>query len=256
MTNRKTVVITGGASGIGAAVARRFAGEGYAVAIGYHPADPHDPGLVLDDIHREGGVAAAFPLDVRDRAQVEAFLADAAARWGRVDHVIANAGILRRAALSDLTDDAWNEVIDIDLTGVMRTVRAASPYFPDTGGSVVAVSSVVGANYGWAEHAHYAAAKAGVLGLVQSLAQELGPRGIRVNAVIPGTIESPQSLDAENSLGRAGIDQQAALLPLAPRRGTVEDIAAAIGFLSSEAAGFITGTSLLVDGGLGTVSPR
>ncbi|CAH0177112.1 SDR family NAD(P)-dependent oxidoreductase [Microbacterium foliorum] len=256
MTNRQNVVITGGASGIGAAAARCFAGAGYAVAIGYHPADPHDPALVLEDIHGEGGVAAAFPVDVRDTGQVAAFLADAAAQWGRVDHVIANAGILRRAALGDLTDDAWNEVIDIDLTGVMRTVRAALPYFPEAGGSVVAVSSIVGANYGWAEHAHYAAAKAGVLGLVQSLAQELGPRGIRVNAVVPGTIESPQSLDATHSLGQAGIDQQAALLPLAPRTGTVEDVAAAIGFLASDAAGFITGTSLLVDGGLGTVSPR
>lgn len=256
MTDRHTVVVTGGASGIGAAVARHFGRRGYAVAIGYHPSDPHDPALVVDDISGEGGVAVAFPVDVRDSAQVDSFLSAVVAEWGRVDHVVANAGILRRAALADLTDDAWNEVIDIDLTGVMRTVRAAAPHFPGGGGSVVAVSSIVGANYGWSEHAHYAAAKAGVLGLVQSLAQELGPRGIRVNAVVPGTIESPQSLDAENSLGKAGIDAQAALLPLSPRTGTVEDIAEAIGFLSSDAAGFITGTSLLVDGGLGTVSPR
>lgn len=256
MTRRKAVVITGGASGIGAAAARHFARDGFAVTIGYHPADTHDPAMVLDDIHGEGGAAAAFPLNVRDSDQVDALFADAVARWGQVDHVIANAGILRRAALEDLSDQAWNEVLDVDLTGVMRTVRAASPCFPEGGGSVVAVSSIVGANYGWAEHAHYAAAKAGVLGLVQSLAQELGPRGIRVNAVIPGTIESPQSLDAENSLGKAGIDKQAAMLPLAPRTGTVDDIAAAIGFLTSDAAGFITGTSLLVDGGLGTVSPR
>lgn len=255
MTPRPVAIVTGAASGIGAATATELARRGVAVLIGYHPSDPHDPEKVAATIRKNGGMAALHPVDVRSSGEVDRFAARAHDEWGRIDHVIANAGILRRTAIADLTDEAWDEVVDTDLTGVMRTIRAAIPHFPPQGGSVVAISSVVGANYGWAEHAHYAAAKAGVLGLVQSFAQELGPRGVRVNAVVPGTIATPQSLDSVNSLGRAGVDRQGELLPLS-KPGTPEDIANAVAFLSSTEAAFITGTSLLVDGGLGTICPR
>src|SRR5690606_1219536 len=117
------------------------------------------------------------------------------------------------------------------------------------GGSMVAVSSIAGGVYGWEEHAHYAAAKAGVLGLTRSLAVELAPRGIRVNSVIPGLIESPQSLDAKNSLGKEGLEAAGSIIPWG-RVGTADECARAIRFLTSDDAAYVTGQQLIVDGGL------
>ncbi len=117
------------------------------------------------------------------------------------------------------------------------------------GGALVAVSSIAGGVYGWEEHAHYAAAKAGVLGLIRSVAAELGPRGIRANAVIPGLIETPQSLDPVNSLGPEGLQRAGRDIPWG-RVGRPEEVASVIGFLTSEDAVYVTGQSLIVDGGL------
>ena len=116
-----------------------------------------------------------------------------------------------------MTDERWHDMLDVDLTGVMRTLRAGSAKMTD-GGAMVAVSSIAGGVYGWEEHAHYAAAKAGVLGLIRSVAAELGPRGIRANAVIPGLIETPQSLDPVNSLGSRRPAARRSGNPLGPGR--------------------------------------
>ena len=107
-----------------------------------------------------------------------------------------------------MTDERWHDLLDVDLTGVLRTFRAAAPLMSD-GGAMIAISSISGAVYGWQDHTHYAAAKAAVPGLCRSLAAELAPRGIRVNTVIPGLIETPQSLDGENSLGLEGLRRAA-----------------------------------------------
>ena len=122
------------------------------------------------------------------------------------------------------------------------------------GGAMVAVSSIAGAVYGWEGHAHYAAAKAGVLGLIRSVAVELGPQGIRANAVIPGLIETPQSLDPVNSLGPDGLARAGKDIPWG-RVGTPAEVASVIAFLTSSQAGYVTGQSLIVDGGL-TVKMR
>ncbi|MFD1534044.1 SDR family oxidoreductase [Pseudonocardia aurantiaca] len=168
--------------------------------------------------------------------------------FGRLDIVVAAAGILRRQSIDDMTDSAWDDMLAVDLSGVMRVFRSCVTRMA-RGGAMVATSSIAGGVYGWEDHSHYAAAKAGVLGLCRSLAVELAPRDIRVNAMIPGLIESPQSLDSVNSLGPEGLREAGKIIP-AGRVGTVDEAARAIRFLTSDDAGYVTGQSLVVDGGL------
>jgi 3-oxoacyl-[acyl-carrier protein] reductase len=249
----RVAVITGAASGIGAATAVALAQAGYRIGIGSYPGDPHDPGKTLAAVQAVGSNGAVIDVDVRDTASVNGFVADAMARWGRIDTAIANAGILRAAPFGAMTDEQWNDVLQVDLHGVMRTARAAVPHL-GVGGSIVAVSSIAGGVYGWGEHAHYATAKAGVIGLVRSLAVEFGPRGIRANGIIPGLIETPQSLDAVNSLGPQGLRAAGGYIP-AGRVGRPEEVAAVAAFLVSDAASYVNGQAIIVDGAL-TVAMR
>ncbi len=241
-------VVTGAASGIGRAVAVGYAGEGVRVVIGSFAGDPHDPQETLALVRAAGGEGLVVQVDVRDTAQVDALAEQAHAAFGRIDHVVANAGVLRRASLAELSDDVWDDMLSVDLTGVMRTMRACAPHL-GAGGAMVAVSSIAGGVYGWEDHAHYATAKAGVLGLCRSLAVELAPRGIRVNAVIPGLIETPQSSDPVNSLGPEGLERAGADIPFG-RVGRPEEVADVIRFLTSPASRYVTGQQLVVDGGL------
>jgi 3-oxoacyl-[acyl-carrier protein] reductase len=244
----KVAVITGGASGIGQALAVAYARAGAHTVVGYFPGDPHDVGGTVAAVEAAGGRCLPVAVDVADAAQVDALARAAVDEHGRLDICVAAAGILRRAALSDLDDDHWNAMLDVDLTGVMRSFRSCAAVMTGPG-AMVATSSISGGVYGWQEHAHYAAAKSGVLGLCRSLAVELAPRGIRVNAVIPGLIESPQSLDEVNSLGPKGLADAGAGIPLG-RVGNVDEAARAIRFLTSDDAAYITGQELVVDGGL------
>ncbi|WP_327393425.1 SDR family oxidoreductase [Streptomyces sp. NBC_01186] len=249
----RVAVISGGASGIGRALAVAYARAGVASVVGYHPGDPHDHTQVIREIEGLGGHAVAVPADVRDPAAVDALVDTAVERFGRLDIAVANAGVLRRAPLAELTDERWDDMLAVDLTGVLRLLRSAARRMTG-GGAMVAVSSIAGGVYGWADHAHYAAAKSGVLGLVRSLAVELAPRGIRANSVIPGLIETPQSLDAENSLGPEGLAAAGRGIP-AGRVGRASEVARAIRFLTSDDASYVTGQQLVVDGGLTTRFP-
>ncbi|MFY9331107.1 MAG: SDR family NAD(P)-dependent oxidoreductase [Candidatus Nanopelagicales bacterium] len=239
-------VVTGAASGIGRATCVALASSGHEVIVATYPGDPHDPQLTVDAVTAGGGNAHIIEVDVRDSAQVDRLMAQADERSGGIDVVVANAGILRDSPLSDLTDERWDEMLQVDLTGVLRTLRSARPRM-NAGGSMIAVSSIAGAVYGWPDHAHYATAKAGMIGLVRSLAVELAP-DITVNTVVPGIIETPQSLDPVNSLGPEGLKAIAASIP-AGRVGVPEDIAALISFLASTGARYITGQAIVVDGG-------
>lgn len=253
-SSEKTVaVITGAASGIGRALAVHYARQGVRSVIGTFPGDPHDPEETLRLVKDANGQAVIQEVDVRTTASVDHFAQRAVDEYGRLDYGIANAGILRNSPLDEMTDDVWHDMLNVDLTGVLRTLRASAARMTE-GGALVAVSSIAGGVYGWEEHAHYAAAKAGVLGLVRSVAVELGPRQIRANAVIPGLIETPQSLDPVNSLGPEGLLRAGKDIPWG-RVGRPEEVASVIGFLTSDDSRYITGQSLIVDGGL-TVKMR
>jgi 3-oxoacyl-[acyl-carrier protein] reductase len=244
----KVAVISGGASGIGRALAVAYARAGAHTVVGFFPGDPHDVGETVAAVERESGRCEAVALDVRSFEQTERIAQAALDTFGRLDIAVAAAGILRRQPIADMTDSAWDDMLTVDLSGVMRVFRSCAARM-NSAGAMVATSSIAGGVYGWEDHSHYAAAKAGVLGLCRSLAVELAPRGIRVNAVIPGLIESPQSLDSVNSLGPEGLREAGKIIP-AGRVGTVDEAARAIRFLTSDDAAYVTGQSLIVDGGL------
>ncbi len=244
----RVAVITGAASGIGAATARAFAAAGADVALAWFPGDPHDIEPVRAAVEAAGRRALVVEVDVARTEQVEALVARAVGELGRVDIAVANAGIARKVALADLDDAAWNVTLDVDLLGAFRLFRAALPHMREAGyGRLIATSSVAGTVSAWPEHPHYAAAKAGLVGLVQTLAVEYGPDGITANAVAPGVIETPQALDPVNSLGPAGV---AAVAPLVPVRrvGMPEDIAHLFLYLASEEAGYVSGQLIVADG--------
>lgn len=253
MTSTPVAAVTGAASGIGQATAVVLARAGARVAIGTYAGDPHDPEVTLAAVREAGGEGAILEVDVRSTKSVDAFIEDTVQTWGRLDVAVANAGILRQASFASMTDDEWDDILQVDLYGVMRTCRAAARHLT-YGGSITAISSIAGGVYGWQEHAHYATAKAGVLGLVRSLAVEFAPIGIRANAIIPGLIETPQSSDPINSLGADGLLRAGTYIP-AGRVGRPEEVAEVIGFLSSAAASYVSGQAIVVDGAL-TVAMR
>jgi 3-oxoacyl-[acyl-carrier protein] reductase len=244
----RAAIITGAASGIGAATARVFAQAGADVALAYYPGDPHDVEPVRDAVRSTGQRAIVVPADVRDAGQVDALVQRCVSELGRVDIAVANAGIARTVPLERLNDDAWYATLDVDLTGVWRVFRAVLPHMRQAGyGRLIATSSVAGTVSAWPQHPQYAAAKAGIVGLVQNLAVDYGPDGITANAVAPGVIETPQSLDPVNSLGPDGVAAVAPKVPLR-RVGVPEDIAYLYCFLASSESAYVTGQLIVADG--------
>lgn len=244
----RAAVITGAASGIGAATARAYAEAGADVVLAWFPGDPHDPEPVRAAVEAAGRRAVVCECDVRSSEQVNALVERCVSEFGRVDIAVANAGIARTVPLEQLDDDAWYATIDVDLTGVWRVFRAVLPHMRRAGyGRLIATSSVAGTVSAWPLHPQYAAAKAGIVGLVANLAVDYGPDGITANAVAPGVVESPQSLDPVNSLGPDGV---AAVVPKVPvqRVGQPEDIAYLYCYLASEEAGYVSGQLIVADG--------
>jgi 3-oxoacyl-[acyl-carrier protein] reductase len=246
----KVALVTGAASGIGAATARVFAEAGADVVAAWYPPDPHDVEPTRRAVEAAGRRCLVVEADVSDTAAVEGLVDRSIGELGRVDIVVANAAVARDVASADLYDERWSGLIEVDLGGVFRCFRAALPHMMESGwGRLLATSSIAGAYQGWARHAHYTTAKAGIVGLVRTLAVELAPHGITANAVAPGVVETPQSLDPVNSLGPEGVREFAARVPVG-RNGRPEDIAYTFLFLASEEASYLTGQVLLVDGGV------
>ena len=243
-----TVLITGSGIGIGAATARAFADAGYRVIV--TDILEEEGRSVASGIESRGGEAEYHHLDVTDTGGVERVVSTVQEQYGPLQAIVANAGIAHRVPLAELTDERWDHTHDVDLKGVMRVCRAAAPAMRAAGrGSMIALSSIMGVAYGWDEHVQYSAAKAGVVGLVRGLAVELARDGIRVNGVAPGYIRTAQALSEEHSLGPEGLEKAADFIPMG-RVGEPEDIADVILFLASEAARYVTGQVLVVDGGL------
>jgi 3-oxoacyl-[acyl-carrier protein] reductase len=247
------VLVTGAASGIGRAVCVELARTGVPLGIGTYAGDEHDVTGTETAVREAGGRGIVVDADVRSRAAMDAAVATVVDAFGALGGAVANAAYLRSRPMLDYDDEHWQRLVDVDLTGVMRTVRAAAPALAP-GGAMVCVSSISGGVFGVAGHTPYNAAKAGVLGFVRGAALELAPRGVRVNAVIPGVIESPQSLDPVNSAGPAGLERTAARVPLG-RIGEAADIAAVIAFLLSDGARYVTGQQIVVDGGISVAWP-
>lgn len=247
LTNR-VAIITGAASGIGAATARVFAAAGADLALAWYPPDGHDIELVRREVEALGRKCVVEAIDVTSTSDVARLTARAVAELGGVHVVVANAGVARTVSSEALDDEAWNLVVNVDLHGVWRVFREAIPHMKRQGfGRLITTSSVAGTVSGWPEHSHYAAAKGGLVGLVKSLAVELGPFGITANAVAPGVIRTPQALDPVNSLGLEALEAVGPKVPVG-RVGTPEDIAYVYQFLASNEASYVSGELIVVDG--------
>jgi 3-oxoacyl-[acyl-carrier protein] reductase len=246
----RTALVTGAASGIGAATARVFAEAGADVVAGWYPGDPHDVEPTRAGVEAAGRRCVVVEVDVSDTASVEAMVARSVSELCRLDIVVAGAAIARDVPTAELDDERWEALLNVNLTGVFRTFRAAIPHMIEAGwGRLLTASSIAGAYQGWSQHAHYTASKGGLVGLVRTLAVELGRHGITANAIAPGVIETPQSQDPVNSLGPDGLVEFAKRVPVG-RNGQPEDIANTFLFLASEEASYLTGQVLLVDGGV------
>ena len=242
----RVAVVTGAARGIGAATARRLAGEGAAVAV-----------LDLDAAQAErtaadlgAGRAIGVGCDVADKASVEVAIGRVAAELGGLHVLVNNAGITRDNMLFRMTDDEWDSVISVHLRGAFLVTRAAQGLMVEQKyGRIVNLSSV--SALGNRGQANYSAAKMGLQGFTRTLAIELGPFGVTANAVAPGFVVTTMTDDTARRLGTTPEHLQAAAAEATPVRrvGQPEDIATAISFLASEEAGFITGQTLYVDGG-------
>jgi 3-oxoacyl-[acyl-carrier protein] reductase len=247
----RVALITGAASGIGAATARILGAAGADLALTWYPPDGHDIEPVRRAVQQLGRRVVVAAVDVTKVAEVDAFVAHAARELGGLHIVVANAGIARRVNLEDLDDDAWDKVVDVNLNGVWRCFRAALPHMRRAGfGRLLTTSSVAGTISAWPQHAHYAASKGGLCGLVTTLAVEFGRDGITANAIAPGVIRTPQALDEVNSLGADGMEAVAQKIPVG-RVGTPEDIAYVFQFLASDEASYVNGQILIVDGARG-----
>lgn len=241
----KVALVTGGSRGIGRAIAEKLASTGIRVAVNYvRQAGAADEAAAT--IQAAGGEAIAVQADVRSREAVQGMVERIESQWGPVDILVNNAGIVRDTLLARMSEEDWQTVIDTHLTGAFYCTKAVlRAMMRRRWGRIVNISSLAGLA-GNAGQTNYAAAKAGLIGFTRSLAKEVGPRNITVNAVAPGYIQT----DLTRDLADEWRQQALALTPLG-RFGTPCDVASTVAFLISDAAAYITGQVISIDGGLG-----
>jgi 3-oxoacyl-[acyl-carrier protein] reductase len=240
----KTALVTGASRGIGRAIALCLAGEGANVVVNYN-ANAEAANAVASDVQALGGQAEVAQADVGSAADVERLVAAALQRFGRIDVLVNNAGITRDTLLMRMSEDDWDAVLDTNLKSAFLVTKAVMrPMLKQRGGRIVNITSISGV-MGNAGQANYAASKAGLIGLTRSTAREVASRGITCNAVAAGVIDT----DIWQGVPQAAIEAMLHMIP-AGRKGTPAEIAEAVAFLSSDAAGYITGQVLNVDGGM------
>jgi NAD(P)-dependent dehydrogenase (short-subunit alcohol dehydrogenase family) len=251
----RVAIITGAASGIGKAIANRFAAEGALVII----ADKNESAipLAIEEIKAGGSQAAGFAVDVTDRAQIQAFMSKVVDTYSRIDILVNNAGVTRYRPFLTASAEDWDLVLDVDLKGVFFCVQAAAPQMMRQAyGKIVNISSALGT--GTTPHntagspagsSAYASAKAGVIQLTKTLARELGPHGINVNCVAPGTFLTPITSSTRTPEEVAEHIAYRTKTVVLNRLGSLEELANAVLFLASDEASYVTGHTLYVDGG-------
>jgi 3-oxoacyl-[acyl-carrier protein] reductase len=240
----KTAVITGGARGIGFAIAEEFVNEGADVIL-LDIAFPEEFNDKAELLRNKGRKVIPKIVDITNTNETQKVIDEAAAEFGKVDILVNNAGITRDRLLVRMTEEDWDMVINVNLKGCFNTIRTVSRYMAkQRSGKIINISSVVGliGNFG---QANYAASKAGLIGLTKSVAKELASRNVNVNCIAPGFVETEMTAKLTN-------DQRLALINLVPlKRGSnPEEIAGIVSFLASEKANYITGQVISVDGGM------
>lgn len=249
-TPRRTAIVTGGGSGIGLAIAQRLAADGMAVALFDRDAD--NAAAAADDINDAGGTALAVTVDVSDRAQIDAGVAETAEALGAATVLVNSAGVDGFKPFLKITREVWDRIIAVNLTGTFDCCQAVVPAMIDAGwGRIINIGSS-SAEGGQPLMTHYVSSKGGVIGLTKSLALEFGPKGITANVVSPGFIDSPM-LRATEAKGRLGdtIEFHASKTPVR-RVGQPEDIAGMCAYLASDESSYVTGQVMGVNGGRNT----
>jgi 3-oxoacyl-(acyl-carrier-protein) reductase len=242
----RACLVTGGSRGIGRAIALELGQRGASVAVGFVN-NEEAAKQVADEIATHGGTAFAFGCDVQDAEAVEAAVASVVERFGKIDALVNNAGITRDRSLAKMSPEEWDAVIQTNLTSVFRMTSRVLPYMVEAGyGRIVNISSVIGlhGNFG---QANYAAAKAGIVGFTKSAALELARKGVTVNAIAPGFIETEMIAAMPEEVR----EKILAKIPMG-RFGKPEEIAQAAAYLISSGGDYITGQVLAIDGGLYT----